>query len=198
MISGLRQRVDRGIQDQRGVTLIELLIVMIIIAILSVVIFVSMTASIEGADAAGQKVGPWSMTIKYDPDAIRVVGADPGDPPFDSQPDVVIDNTLGVATMSSDTTGVGAGDGDYTFAVLKVEGIGAPGFTEVDVTNVEVRDKTGVIIPGVTATAAGVTISGATVPSIGMWAIGPLAGVLALLVLWQHRRRREWAAEHSR
>ena len=39
-------------KNQSGVTLIELLIVMIIIAILSVVIFVSMTASIEDAEQA--------------------------------------------------------------------------------------------------------------------------------------------------
>ncbi len=39
-------------RNQKGVTLIELLIVMIIIAILSVVIFISMTASIEDAEQA--------------------------------------------------------------------------------------------------------------------------------------------------
>ena len=127
-----------------------------------------------------------------------MLGARPGDSPFDGQPDVKIDNTLGVATITGDTTGVGAGDGDYTFVELEIEAVGPPGFTAVDVTKVEFRDKTGAIIPDVTATTEGVSITEPpAVPGLASWTMVTLAGVLPVLIIWETRRRRRWAAKGS-
>ena len=130
------------------------------------------------------------MTIDYDPNAITVLGADPGDNPFDSQPDIVINGTLGLATITGDTTGVGAGDGSYTFASVRAQAVGSPGFTPVEVTNVEFRDKTGAVFSGVSASAQGVSITEAeSVPGVTTWGMVALAGFLAAVMLWKVRRR---------
>ena len=192
--------VRRFVEDERGVTLIELLIVMIIIAILSVVVTTNLTATVSGVQSDNDKVKSWSGTITYDKSVVHLVGADPGDAPFDGNPIIDANNSTGVATISGTASGTGAGNGAHVLARLKVKSVGqSGGSTALTMSNVVVKDATGAVITGVSLTHGLVTLNYTPTPVPGLTVLGAgvLGVILIALIVLETRRRRSHASSHA-
>ena len=100
-------------------------------------------------------------------------------------------------TLSGTTSGTGAGNGDHVLVRLKVKSVGQDGqSTALTLSNVELRDATGVVITGVSLTHGLVTLDYTPTPVPGLTVVdaGVPGVILTAPILLEARRRRRGAA----
>lgn len=200
MRSTISRWVRQTTTDERGVTLVELLIVIVIISFLSTTISINVTGAIDDADAEDLRLKSWTVAAKFDEDVLQVVGVLPGTGPFSGQPTISIDNVLGIATISGDTTGTGAGNGSYVFFDLQVEAIGDFGdVSSFTYLSADFRDNLNNPVSVTLPSPGTITLQESpAVPAIAPWLLAPLSGLLATLVFWERRRRRRYTIANTR
>ena len=166
---------------------------MAVVAILHVGAIVAVPNFVKYTRGAGDSnIDTWSVTLRWGiAQHYTVLGFTEGDPPFDVLPTFVIDNVLGIATVSSDTSGDGAGNGTFIYTRMDVQAIGeADDESTLEVTKAEFRDKLGNLIDVTSEPGTVTLVDPPPVPAFSAWTSGALAATLSLLVLALRWRRR--------
>ena len=186
--------------DERGVSLVELLIVIVIIGLLSTTISISVSGVVSDSAAEDDRLKSWTVAAKYDETILRVIGVSPGTGPFSSQPTIFIDDVLGIATISGDTTGTGAGNGSYVFFDLQVEAIGDFGdVSSFTYLSADFRDNLNNSVNVTLPSPGTVTLQESpSVPAIEPWVLALMSGVLVALVFLERKRRRRYTLSRIR